>query len=279
VSGAKKVGHAGTLDPFSTGLVVVMLGRGTKLSQFLMGGRKHYAATIHLGVETDTYDPDGRVICRKEFPPMGRARIEEALKPFLGEIDQVPPAYSAVHVNGQRAYKLARKGQHVELPHRKVTIHEIRILSVDMPEVQVEVLCSRGTYLRSLAYDLGRALKVGAHLSSLRRLASGPFRVQDAVKSTEVGGPKGRERLMDQVIPLAQALPDARAIHIHEVMAEKIRNGYKPSEAELSSGASDMKDRDGPVRLLCDGELVAVMDMAAGPGDKDNHFKTMRVFH
>lgn len=279
VSGEKKVGHAGTLDPFSTGLIVVMLGRGTRLSQFLMSGRKRYVATICLGTETDTYDPDGRVVSRQDVPEMEPGFLEEALKGFIGEIDQAPPIFSAVHVNGERAYKLARKGRDVELPKRKVTIHEIKLLSVDLPELVVEVVCSRGTYLRSLAFDLGRTLKVGAHLSSLRRIASGSFSVEDAIQSDELSGSLGRREVMDHLISLADALPDATEIRVTRAMAAKIRNGYKPTKSEILSGAFDMEGECGLFRFLCDGELIAVFEMAASPQGNEKNSTTMRVFH
>jgi tRNA pseudouridine55 synthase len=244
-----------------------------------MSGSKRYAATIHLGVETDTYDPEGRIVCEKAVPDVTPEVLEEALEEFVGEIDQIPPAYSAVHVNGERAYRLARKGQPLDLPTKKVIIHEIRLLSVDLPGIRTEVFCSRGTYLRTLAFDLGRLLKVGAHLGSLRRLSSGPFNVNDAVKSDDLQGPGGRKIVMDHLIPLPQALPDAREVNVSEVMAAKIRNGYKPSDEEIIPGAADIENGGGLVRLLCDGELVAVIEMAAGSGNNKNNSKTMRVFH
>jgi len=279
VTGVRKVGHAGTLDPFSTGLVILMLGRGTKLSPFLMSGKKRYRAVFRLGIETDTYDPEGQVVSEKTVPDMTPEFLQECLNAFVGEIEQVPPAFSAVHVEGKRAYKLARKGLEVQLERRKVVVDEIRLLSVDLPDVTVEVLCSPGTYLRSLAFDLGRMLETGAYVHSLRRLSSGAFHVEDAVDSMRLRRTSDPTWLRERMIPLALALPDAREIRISGALATKIRNGYTPSWEEILPGAKYTRTGGGLVRLLCDGELIAVMDHGAGlqGGEKKN--KHMRVFH
>ena len=279
VTGVRKVGHAGTLDPFSTGLVILMLGRGTKLSQFLMSGKKRYRAIFRLGIETDTYDPEGRVVEEKPVPDMTPEFLRERLRAFVGEIEQVPPAFSALHVEGKRAYKLARKGLDVQLERRKVVVDEIRLLSVDLPDVTVEVLCSPGTYLRSLAFDLGRMLEIGAHVHALRRLSSGVFHVEDAVDSMHFRRASDPTWLRERVIPLAQALPDAKEVRIPGSLAERIRNGYTPSWEEILPGALDTRTGGGLVRLLCDGELIAVMEQAAGLQGGGEKTKHMRVFH
>lgn len=279
LTGVRKVGHAGTLDPFSTGLVILMLGRGTKLSPFLMSGKKRYRAVFRLGIETDTYDPEGHVVDEKPVPDMSPAFLRESLNAFVGEIEQVPPAFSAVHVEGKRAYKLARKGVDVQLEGRKVFVDEIRLLSVGLPDVTVEVLCSAGTYLRSLAFDLGRMLETGAHVHSLRRLSSGSFHVEDAVDSIHLRRDSDPAWLRERVIPLALALPDAREVRVPRALAERIRNGYTPSWVELPPEAQHIRTGGGLVRLLCDGELVAVMEKAAGFQHGKNNNRHMRVFH
>lgn len=280
VTGVRKVGHAGTLDPFSTGLVVLMLGKGTKLSAFLMSGKKRYRAVFRLGIETDTYDPEGQVVGEKPVPNMTPEFLGERFRSFVGEIEQIPPAFSAVHVDGKRAYKLARRGLDVQLDCRKVIVDEFRLLSMDLPDVTVEVVCSSGTYLRSLAFDLGRMLETGAHVHSLRRLSSGAYRVDEAVDSKHFRRSSGTAWLRERVIPLAQALPDAKEIRISGALAERIRNGYTPRWEEiLPGGAQHTRTGGGLVRLLCDGELIAVMETAAGLQDGKTRTKHMRVFH
>lgn len=177
---ASKVGHAGTLDPMATGVLVVCLGVATRLAEWATGADKTYRAEVRFGVETDSYDADGTVVAEH---PVGltRAQVEAALAHFVGEIDQRAPAFSAIQVGGRRLYDLARRGEVVDAPVRRVAIRRLDLLDWDRPVATVDLTCSKGTYVRSLAHDLGEALGVGAHLSALRRLASGGFRIEDAV--------------------------------------------------------------------------------------------------
>ena len=277
-SGLRKVGHAGTLDPFSTGLLVIMLGRGTRLTPFIMGGVKSYRATIRLGLETDTYDPEGRVVREEPVPDMTPAFILQALEAFRGEIEQVPPAYSAVHVDGVRAYKLARKGVEVRLNKRKVIIHDIRLISVDLPDVAVEVICSPGTYLRSLAYDLGKSLGTGACLVELRRTGSGPFAVEDAIESAALEEAGARRLLREKRLPLEEALPGMKKVLIGDSLARKIRNGYQPARTDIGSVGENSQPPGGPVQLLCDGELIAIVE-SPDPSGGNQRTKLLRVFN
>lgn len=279
LSGIKKVGHAGTLDPFSTGLLILMLGQGTKLMPFLMQGAKRYRAVIRLGVETDTYDLEGRVVDERSVPEMSPAALGDALKGFVGEIEQVPPAFSAVHVEGTRAYKLARKGIEVQLRRRRVVVHGIELLSVDLPFLSVEVHCSAGTYLRSLAHDLGVQLKTGAHLTRLRRIASGSFLVDDAVDSDLLAGEKGRDHWRKRMLPLARSLPHVPKVGIGKALAAKIRNGYQPARAEVPAGREDTEAAGKHTQLLCDGELVAVIETAPSAFGGQESTKISRVFN
>jgi tRNA pseudouridine55 synthase len=176
----RQVGHAGTLDPLATGVLVVCVGAATRISEYLAGHDKAYRATIRLGVETDTYDADGRVMANREVH-VKREVVETALTKFMGPIEQVPPMHSAIKRAGRKLYELARAGIEVERPARPVTIHAIELLSFQSPELTLEVLCSAGTYVRSLAHDLGAALGTGAHLTALTRTASGPFTLDQAV--------------------------------------------------------------------------------------------------
>ncbi len=176
----KKVGHAGTLDPFATGVLLVCTGKETKKVDRLMGLEKEYLATIELGVSTDSYDRTGATTHKGHTDSLTRADIVAACMRFQGEILQTPPMYSALKVNGQRLYKLARKGISVARAPRKVVIHQMNILAVDLPHVTVSIVCSKGTYIRSLAHDIGEALGCGGHLSELQRTRIGDYSIEDA---------------------------------------------------------------------------------------------------
>lgn len=176
-----KVGHAGTLDPLATGVLILCTGRATKKIEQLQQHTKEYTATLQLGATTASYDMEHPVDATFPTEHITKELIEETLKKFVGEIDQVPPAYSAVMVNGKRAYKLMRKGQEVELKAKKITIEDIEILRFDDTTMQLDirVVCGKGTYIRSLARDIGEALGTGAYLTVLRRTRVGDIKVED----------------------------------------------------------------------------------------------------
>jgi tRNA pseudouridine55 synthase len=275
-----KVGHAGTLDPFATGLLIILLGQGTKLSRFIMSEDKVYLGTMRLGVETDTLDCTGSVVRTGIVPELGIEQIRDKARQFVGEIEQTPPIYSAVKYKGTRAYKLARRGEEMSLKKRNVTVYSLRIYSVDLPDVTMEVRCSSGTYIRSLAADLGKGLGPGGHLTSLRRLASGAFKSEDAQNS---GEPliKDRERfsaLRDKVIPLRAALPGMKEIKVGDLLAKKIRHGYQPVLEDFA-GVWDMTGfEDVNVKLVRDGELVAIMKANKSEGVDNGKVRIERVF-
>ncbi len=175
-----KVGHAGTLDPHATGLLILLVGRATKRMESFMGLPKEYIGTLRLGEVTPSYDTETEVRERHDWQPITDAMLEAARKSFLGTIEQRPPMYSAVKVEGERLYKKARRGETVERPPRLVTIETFELLERDGPEVTFRVACSKGTYIRSLVHDYGQELGVGAHLTALRRIAIGPYQVEDA---------------------------------------------------------------------------------------------------
>lgn len=180
--GKIKVGHAGTLDPLATGLVIVSTGKWTKRIEEYMAQEKEYVADIRFGAVTPSYDLETQPEGDYPFGHIDRAYLEEVLKQFTGTITQVPPAYSAIRVNGDRAYKKARKGNEVEMPSREVFVRELEILKFVLPEIQIRIECSKGTYIRSLANDIGKACGSGAYLAGLRRTKSGDYRVEDANK-------------------------------------------------------------------------------------------------
>lgn len=188
-AGNCKVGHAGTLDPLATGVVICCLGNATKQADQLMGLTKVYETEVDLSAFTNTDDREGE---REEVPvdsPPTKELIEAALHKFIGNVEQTPPAYSAIHVNGQRAYKLARKGEEVDIPTRIVRIDSIDLLDYDWPTLRLCITCGKGTYIRTIARDLGEALNTGGHLASLRRTAVGPYTVEQAVGEARLTEP------------------------------------------------------------------------------------------
>ncbi|OGQ06171.1 MAG: tRNA pseudouridine(55) synthase TruB [Deltaproteobacteria bacterium RIFCSPLOWO2_12_FULL_44_12] len=184
----KKVGHAGTLDPLATGVLIILLDEATKLQSIFLGKDKEYEFTMKLGLETDTYDSQGKIVATKEVPPDALEKIKELLPEFTGEILQIPPVYSALKQHGKPLYKLAREGKEVTVTPRKITIHSLDLITTGylLPYgndgyVTLKTRCSSGTYVRSLAHDIGEKLGCGAHITALRRLRSEPFGLEDAI--------------------------------------------------------------------------------------------------
>lgn len=176
-----KIGHAGTLDPLATGVLIVCTGKATKRIEELQYHTKEYIATIQLGATTPSFDLETEVDATYPTEHISREMVEETLQKFLGEIKQIPPSYSAVKVNGKRAYEYARKGAEVEIKPKTLVIDEIELLEYDMPTIKIRVVCSKGTYIRALARDIGQALNSGAHLTGLQRTRIGDIRVEDCI--------------------------------------------------------------------------------------------------
>jgi len=179
--GAKKVGHAGTLDPLATGVLVILMGKAVKLSAEISGQEKEYQAKLTLGKATDTQDSSGKIISEKQWDGLTADSVRSAFAGFLGEIEQVPPMVSAIQLNGKRLYELARQGKEVERKPRKIEIKKIDIMDISLPNVSFSVTCSKGTYIRTLCHDIGEVLGCGGHLSGLRRTRSGNFSIDAAV--------------------------------------------------------------------------------------------------
>jgi tRNA pseudouridine55 synthase len=246
----RKIGHLGTLDPFATGLLPLCLKEATKLAPYLMPEAKTYRARVRLGVTTDTQDCTGEVVATSEARPTPD-EIYRSAAAFVGEVSQVPPMYSARHYQGERAYRLARRGEVVDLPPRTVTIYALAVEEVAIPEFTLTVRCSQGTYIRTLAHDLGDVLGCGAHLAALRRLAVGPFQVEAALPLASLAE-YSREALEGRIIPLSACLPGMEPV---EVGADEVRR-LRQGQAVAHPGG---EGRDGGwVRVLADGELVAV---------------------
>ena len=273
----RKFGHAGTLDPFASGLLVVLVGKGTKLSSFIMAESKVYRATLRLGIETDTLDPTGHVVRESAVPDLSPEFINSTVQKFTGSIQQTPPIFSAVKYRGKRAYQLARKGREVALSKRTVSIHSIRNISVEMPDVTMDVKCSGGTYIRSLASDLGRELGPGGHLLSLKRLSCGSLDLKNALNSSEIIV-ENINLLQKTLIPLRSALPDMREIMVAHPVAQNIRQGRQSDLESLANGL-DTVDCDGAhFKLIGNGELVAVVKQTKSRRGGHVKLEIARVF-
>jgi tRNA pseudouridine55 synthase len=255
----RKVGHAGTLDPMATGVLVCGVGRATRLLTYLVGADKTYSATVRLGASTITDDAEGEVTARHDVGDLFRDQVETAVAALTGDIQQVPSAVSAIKVDGRRSYARVRSGEQVALAARPVTVHEFAVLAVrqDMDDdthvldVDVRVRCSSGTYVRALARDLGAALGVGGHLTALRRTAVGPF---------DVTRTRTLEQLADELVVLPMAEAAALAMPVRRLTDEEaVALGYGralPPAPDESDGSA----RPGPVAAIApDGELVAVL--------------------
>jgi len=202
----KAVGHAGTLDPMATGLLILLIGKATKVSQYVMSLDKVYEGTFKLGQETDSHDSDGEVTAEFPVPEIPEADLKTAMAKFLGDQYQTPPMFSAKKLNGVPLYKLARKGKEVEREPRFINVSRFDLLNWQIPEASFRLACSKGTYVRTICHDLGRALGCGAHMTSLRRTFSGKFDVKDAITIEELQT-LGSAAISARLIPVAAAVP------------------------------------------------------------------------
>jgi len=277
LTGAKRAGHAGTLDPYATGVLVVTLGKATKLSGYLIHSNKRYRAKIKLGQNTETWDRFGRVLDEREVN-ININRIESVLAEFRGDFNQQVPPYSAVHVDGRRMYELARKGEDIPARFRMVRIEELKILAYENQILEIEVLCSSGTYIRSIAYQLGQKLGCGAHLFSLTRIASGRFKVGDSVTIQQLKAIMKMELFDNYLIPIEKALAIPSLV-VSEDKSQAIKNGQDilnsdifRREGEFSAGdLIGVKDNSG--RLLALGTALL-----SSEGTADATEANMKVF-
>lgn len=256
-----KAGHTGTLDPNATGVLPICLAAATKLAGLLAEGKKTYLATIRLGIEMDTQDAAGQKIAESPVPELSTALLESALSSFRGSILQVPPMYSAVKVGGKRLYELARAGEHVHREPRPVIVDQLSLLDFSSNELTVTVTCSKGFFVRALAHDVGRALGCGGHLKTLRRTASGPFTLLQALALDKLielcrQGKTGAEHLGRYLISTADAVRELPAIHVSAQEAVRVSHGVP---IEWPAGA-------GRVRVLGpDDVLLAIAELGKGP--------------
>ena len=232
----KKIGHTGTLDPDATGVLPICIGKGTKLSDMLMSSEKQYRAELTLGISTDTQDSSGEVIQRREVKA-DEAEIRRAVESFVGELEQIPPMYSAIKMDGKKLYELAREGKSVEREPRKITIFKIDIQNIDFEEKRIDMIvdCSKGTYIRTLCNDIGEALGCGGHMSALMRTRSGRFDIKDTftLEEIEKGTADGD---FSFVMSLEDVLAEYKKVILAERNAWRVRNGIKVSVAGCVEG-------------------------------------------
>jgi tRNA pseudouridine55 synthase len=255
--GTRRIGHLGTLDPLATGVLPLVVRAATKLAPYVTDSRKSYVGSIELGIETDTLDAEGEVLRRHEGALPERDAIERALASFCGEIEQVPPMYSAVKRAGVPLHKLARAGKQVERAPKKVRIDRVELISYQGPIAEVEVDCSPGTYVRTLADDLGRLLGCGAHLRNLRRLRSGPFSLDAAMTPKQLADAADTGKIDQYLIPPADPL-GLEIVQLGPEEARRVKHGCEVgAPARLAAGGRVAALEPG-------GELLAVMEVLPG---------------
>ncbi len=256
-----KVGHAGTLDPLATGVLVICVGKATRLNEYMQRFPKTYRGTFLLGRQSDTEDTEGEVVELERAPRPDRAAVEQALGQFRGHIMQRPPAFSALKVKGQRAYALARRGRDVQLEPRPVTIHQLTLLRYDYPELELEVSCSSGTYIRSLGRDIGESLGSAAVMSALRRTAIGPFRIEQSCSLDELTA----ANVADNLLPPLLAVVDLPRRTLSDAEQNEMQFG-RTIDGQLPSGATQLAALDAR------GALVAVLVAAPQGGLKPHRY-------
>jgi tRNA pseudouridine55 synthase len=250
---ANKAGHAGSLDPLATGVLPVCLGEATKVSQFLLDSDKCYRARIKLGIRTDTGDSEGSIIERNTGISVSRKAIERALTKFKGEIEQVPPMHSAIKMNGVPLYKLARKGIAVEREPRLVTLYQVCLVEFVNSELELEISCSKGTYIRTIADDLGQELGCGAHVIELRRTQAGVFTEKDSISAEELAlekGNRGLDKIDQFLIPMDRAIQDLPEVNLPSITASHVKNGQAVLVRHLP--------KNGLVRMYEDEQFIGI---------------------
>ncbi len=281
--GVRAIGHAGTLDPGAGGVLLACLGRATKIVRFLSECDKEYEAVIRLGVTTDTYDADGKITGVKDDLKMSPEQIREAVLSFKGKISQMPPLYSAVKYRGKKLYQYARAQEKVEVKRRKVEIKEIQIEKIDLPHVRIRVSCSKGTYVRSLASDIGEKLACGAHLFGLRRTAVGPFGLRDALDLEQIETMHRHGELRESLIPLERALSHLPSVMVKRESVQRVRQGIPLAPVSVASTEGDfaadesisIKDEDGNVVAV--GKALGSARDFGNPQYRGKLFRYLRV--
>ena len=260
----KRVGHTGTLDPDATGLLLVLVGKATRLARYHDDDEKEYVCVMTLGTETDTQDASGSVIEELPVPELGREDVEAIFGRFKGEISQTPPMYSAVKVGGQPLYKLARKGEEIERQARTVVIRELEIISAEPPEITFRVVCSKGTYIRTLCSEIGRAMGTRAHMKTLRRTTAGGYPVAGAL---DISDKPAGEIISGRVIPVSEMLGHLPEVTVDDEAAAGVKDGRRPAAHSITATAGHPAEGS-PVRVTdASGRLLAVGEYGGPAGE------------
>ncbi len=277
LTGANKVGHAGTLDPFATGVLVCCLNRATRIARFLLHDKKKYVAVLKLGEQTDTLDLTGTVVATAKSVAFSSKTIQNVFDTFKGIIWQEPPVFSALKHRGMPLYKLAREGKPVQKPPRRVRIYRLEIQAIDLPFIRFEVTCSGGTYVRALCADIGQTLGCGGHLHALRRIRSSGFTIDQAIPLADLETLTRNGRLAERVIGMAQALPDLPEFTANGELTKKIKCGQPLTPADLIKAGGDQPDFiRGSYTKIVDpqGTLIAILNHSG----KDDRLEYCCVF-
>ncbi len=276
----KKVGHTGTLDPFATGVLPVALGEATKAIGFLDESVKEYRAVMRLGIATDTQDYTGKVVQERDWHPVTPLLVREVVGSFVGCSSQIPPMFSALKQGGVPLYKIARQGGEVERSARNIEIFSITIDGIDLPLVTFTVRCSRGTYVRTLANDIGERLGCGAHLVELRRNLSGPFTIQTAITLDQLAVLAETGRLASSLLSPSDALPQLRLLSLTAAEARRVACGIAPKLSELQTHPAEALREGEKVRFCFDDRVVAVAECrGAAEGTEGALLRLLRVFN
>lgn len=259
----KRCGHTGTLDPTATGVLPICIGDATKVASYVADGEKEYDAVVRFGEVTDTQDAAGRTLSKAPCDDLTGERVRAALADFVGLVEQTPPMYSARKIEGKRLYELARAGEEVPREARQVHIDDARLLFFRPPDAGIFVRCSKGTYLRTLAHDLGQKLGCGAHLRELKRVRVGPFSLEDAVPldTLMAAAKEDRDSLTRWLLPLSRALDGLSELRLDLQLARRVAHGHAPGPADLSRLKAPPFSRGRKVRLVDpEGRVLAVAE-------------------
>lgn len=271
IAGQKKIGHTGTLDPDAEGVLPVCLGKATKVCELLTDKDKTYRAVLFLGQTTDTQDASGTVLETSDVSNLNEVQVTEAVQSFVGEYAQIPPMYSALKVGGKKLYELAREGKTVERKARNVMIHSIKILRVDLPRVEMEVSCSKGTYIRTLCHDIGEKLGVGGCMESLLRVQVGRFALADSLRLSEIQKAKEDGNLEKILQPIDSVFEQYRAVRIRPDQEKRLQNGNSFRKPDRLQNYDDQE----MVRVYdSNGHFAAVYRYA----EKDHEFRIVKMF-
>ena len=258
----RRVGHTGTLDPLATGVLLVCVGRATRLAEYLVGQRKRYRATVRLGQETDTFDSDGQIIAESSITCTS-SEINMALDSFRGEIIQQVPSYSAIKIDGEPLYRRARRGEHPERPARLVTVYEMEILEWVSPYLKIDLCCSSGTYIRSIAHDLGQSLGCGGHLAELSRVSIGDFTIQESVHLNDLNS----ENWQDHLMPMVAAIHHLPRLDVTLEEAVKLYHGQPVLTSDQRNNGEVVQAFDIKSRFVG----IAVFDV--------DHYQAKKIFY